>query len=174
MEVKKDMNTKTKAFTIMAVSVVVCMLICAPLTQATQTNENLGDELSVAKIEELKPARFYVGPRVRFAVWFLKNAEPTEVNGVVVALTEKKLVMDTAEDQIRVNLPADWTVNGEVLTREELFSSGFLSNGENVVVKALEADFTKEDFRIYVLIGYELINENGVHATANLRINIED
>lgn len=170
-----NMNTKTKALTVMVASVVVCMLIYSPLTHAAQPSVSLGDELTVAEIEEHKLAGFRVGARVRFAVWFLKHAEPTEVDGTIVALAEKKLILDTSEDQIRVNLPAEWTVDNEVLTREELFASGYLSEGESVTVKALGADLIdKEGLRIYLLVGYEIINESGVHATANLRVNIED
>ena len=168
-------NTKTKALTVMVASVVVCMLIYSPLTQAAQPSISLGDELTVQEIEELKPATVIVGARVRFAVWFLNHAEPTEVDGTVVALSDKKLILDTAVDQIRVILPAEWTVNGEVLTREELFSSGYLNEGEMVSVKALGADMVdKEGLRIYLLVGYELVNQSGVQATANLRVNIED
>jgi hypothetical protein len=169
------MNTKTKALTVIVASVVVCMLIYSPLTQAAQPTVRLGDELMGQEIEELKPAGVIIGARARFAVWFLNHAEPTEVKGTVVALSEKKLILDTVEDQIRVNLPAEWTVNGEVLTREELFSSGYLSEGETVSVKALEADIIdKEGLHIYLLIGYELVNQSGFQATANLRVNIED
>jgi len=50
-----------------------------------------------------------------------------------------------------------------------------LSEGENITVKALGADLIdKEGLRIYLLVGYEIINESGVHAYANLRVNIED
>lgn len=170
-----EMNTKTKALTVIVASVVVCMLIYSPLTQAAQPTVSLGDELTAQEIEELKPAGFRVGARARFAVWFLNHAEPTQVEGTVVALAEKKLILNTAEDQIRVILPAEWTVNGEVLTREELFSSGYLGEGETVSVKALGADMIdKEGLRIYLLVGYELVNQSGVNAIANLRVNIED
>jgi hypothetical protein len=169
------MNTKTKALTIIVASVVACLLIYSPLTQATQPSVSLGDELTAAEIEELKPEGFRAGPRVRFAVWFLRHADSTEVDGTVMALAEKKLILNTAEDQIRVNLPAEWTVNNEVLTREDLFAGGYLSEGETVTVKALGADLIdEEELRIYLLVGYELVNESGVHAIANLRVNIED
>jgi len=49
-----------------------------------------------------------------------------------------------------------------------------LSGDENITVKALGADLIdKEGLRIYLLVGYEIINEAGVHAYANLHINIE-
>jgi hypothetical protein len=170
-----DMNTKTKALTVMLASVVVCMLIYLPLTQATQHTVRLGDELTAAEIEELKPDGYRAGARVRFAVWFLRNAEPTEVDGTVVTLSNRKLILDTAEDQIRVILPAEWTVNDEVLLREELLASGYVSKGETVSVKALDADMIdKEGLRIYMLVGYELVNEQGIQANANVHVNIED
>ena len=167
------MNSKTTAFIIIA-SIVGCLLIISPLTQATQPEVSVRDDLTVAEIEECKPSGFRVRPRVRLAVWFLRHAEPTEVDGTVVALADKKLILNTDEDQIRVNLPAEWTVEDEVLSLEEL-SESYLSEGESVTVKALGAVMIdKEGLRIYLLIGYEIINESGVQATANLRVNIED
>ena len=72
-------------------------------------------------------------------------------------------------------LPAQWTVNGEVLTREELFTSGFMGEDEAVTIKALQADVdNQEGATIYITAGYEIINQSGVHAIANLGVNIED
>ena len=168
------MNSKTKAFTIMLASIVACMLIVLPLTNAMQPNVALGDEEAVAEIEECQPTGFRAGLKVRFVRWFLNHSEPTEVDGTIVALTDKKLILNTDEEQIRVNLPADWTVDGEVLTLEELFASGYLREGESITVKALGADvIDKEGLRIYLLVGYEIIDDAGVHAIANLHVNIE-
>jgi len=168
------MNSKTKILTVMLASIAASILIVLPLTNAIQPSVSLGDELTAAEIEELKLPRFRAALKVRFALWFLKHSEPTEVDGTVVALTEKKLIVNTDEGQIRVNLPAEWTVDGEVLTLEELFARGYLSEGESITVKALEADMIdKEGLRIYLLIGYEIIDDAGVHATANLPVNIE-
>jgi len=168
------MNMKTKAFTIMLASIVACMLIVFPLTNAVQPSVGLGDELAVAEMEECKPAGFRVGLKVRFVWWFLNHSEPVEIDGTAVTLTEKMLILGTGEDQIRVHLPAEWTVDGEVLTREELFAGGYLSEGENITVKALGADLIdKEALRIYLLVGYEIIDDAGAHAIANLPVNIE-
>jgi hypothetical protein len=174
MEVKRTMNSKTKAFTIMLASVVACMLIILPLTQAVQPSVGLGYELAFTEIEECKPAGFRVGLKARFVWWFLNHSEPVEIDGTVVTLTENMLILSTGEDQTRVHLPAEWTVDDEVLTREELFASGYLSEGESITVKALGADvINKEGLRIYLLVGYEIIDDAGVHAIANLHVNIE-
>ncbi len=168
------MNSKTKILTAMLAAIAASILIVLPLTNAIQPSVSLGDELTVAEIEEYKFPRFRAALKVRFALWFLNHSEPTEVDGTVVALTEKKLILNTDEDQIRVNLPDKWTVDGEVLTREELFGSGYLSEGESIIVKALGADvIDKEGLRIYLLVGYEIIDDAGVHAIANLAVNIE-
>ena len=158
----------------MLASIAASILIVLPLTNAIQPSVSLGDELTVAEIEEFKFPRLRAALKVRFALWFLNHSEPTEVDGTVVALTEKKLILNTDEDQIRVNLPAEWIVDGEVLTQEELFASGYLSEGESISIKALGADvIDKEGLRIYLLVGYEIIDDAGVHATANLPVNIE-
>jgi hypothetical protein len=168
------MNSKTKILTVMLASIAASILIALPLTNAIQPSASLGDELTAAEIEECKFPRLRAALKARFIWWFLNHSEPVEVDGTVVALTEKKLIMNTDEDQIRVNLPDEWTADGEVLTLEELFSSGYLSEGESVTVKALGADvIDKMGLRIYLLVGYEIIDDAGVHATANLPVNIE-
>ena len=168
------MNSKTKILTVMLAAIAASILIVLPLTNAIQPSVSLGDELTAAEIEEFKFPRLRAALKVRFALWFLNHSEPTEVDGTVVALTEKKLILNTDEDQIRVNLPAEWIVDGEVLTQEELFASGYLSEGESISVKALGADvIDKEALRIYLLVGYEIIDDAGVHAIANLPVNIE-
>jgi len=168
------MNSKTKIFTVMLASIAASILIVLPLTNAIQPSASLGDELTAAEIEEFKFPRLRAALKVRFAFWFLNHSEPVEVDGTVVALTEKKLILNTDENQIRVHLPDEWTVDNEVLTREELFASGYLSECENITVKALGADLIdKEGLRIYLLVGYEIIDQSGVHATANLHVNIE-
>jgi len=139
-----------------------------------QPSVGLGDELAVAEMEECKPAGFRVGLRVRFVWWFLNHSEPVEIDGTVVTLTENMLILSTGEDQTRVHLPAEWTVDNEVLTREELFASGYLREGESITVKALGADLIdKEGLRIYLLVGYEIMDKAGAHAIANLHVNIE-
>jgi RNase P/RNase MRP subunit p29 len=174
MEVKRTMNSKTKAFTIILASIVACMLIYLPLIQAVQPSVGLGDELAFAEMEEYKPAGLRVGLKVRFVWWFLNHSESVEVDGKVVTLTENMLILSTGEDQTRVHLPAEWTVDNEVLMREELFASGYLSEGESITVKALGADLIdKEGLHIYLLVGYEIIDDAGAHAYANLHVNIE-
>ncbi|MCZ2808542.1 MAG: hypothetical protein O2V44_04215 [Candidatus Bathyarchaeota archaeon] len=49
-----------------------------------------------------------------------------------------------------------------------------MSGDESITAKALGADLIgKEGLRIYLLVGYEIIDEAGVHAIANLHVNIE-
>jgi hypothetical protein len=51
----------------------------------------------------------------------------------------------------------------------------YLYFGCKLTVKALGVDMiNKEGLRIYLLVGYELVTESGVKASANLRVNIED
>jgi hypothetical protein len=169
------MNTKTKAFSIILASVVVSMLIYSPLTQATNPSVTLGDELPMGEIRQFNNVGFRARPRVKSVLWFLKNSEPTQVDGTVVLLTKKILILNTVEDQIRVNLPAEWIIGNEVVTREDLFTRDYLNEGQSITVKTLGANLIDKDgVRIYLLVGYEIINELGVHATANLPINIED
>ena len=84
------------------------------------------------------------------------------------------LVLDTGDGQVRVALPEEWTVGTDVVAREMLFGSSYLTQGENVTVKALRTNlFEKTAFSIYFLIGYEIVDDAGVQAYAAMPINIE-
>ena len=169
------MNSKTKILTIVLVSVAACMLIYLPLTMALQPSYELGDESVFAEMEQDKPCDCGVGIKLRLLWWFLNHSEPVEIEGTVVMLSDKKLVLSSGEDQIRVHLPDEWIVDGKVITPAELFANGYLSEGENVTVKALRADLIdKEWLNIYLTVGYEIIDDAGDHAYANLDVNIED
>jgi len=72
-------------------------------------------------------------------------------------------------------MPPAWIVGEEEMMREELFESGYLSVDESITVKALRADMIyKEELCIYLLLGYEIIDEDVVHAYAVLPFNIQD
>ena len=168
------MNSTTKALAIIFASVAVCMLIYAPLTQAADTSVALGDEEVYAELEQETSWNFRRAIRARVATWFVRNAETVDVDGTVVVLSARKLVLNTADDQIRVILPAEWTVDNQVYSREELFTNGYLNEGDAITIKTLCADATnKEGVQIFVYVGYEMVNPAGVQAIANLAINIE-
>ena len=159
----------------MLVTVIVAgTLIYLPLTHATESTEGLESEMPLAEIQKYRLWRSRANRKVRFVLWFLNHSEPVEIDGEAVNISKNRLIVNTPEDQIRVILPAEWIISGEPVMREELFASGYLSEGENRTVKALGANLVeKEGLHIYLLVGYEIINESGIHAYANLPINIE-
>lgn len=170
------MKSKAKILAITLVIVAVAgVFLYAPFTNAFQPNGN--PECDVEILNDMNfEARCRGRPRVkaRRGWWFLNHSEPTEVDGAAVALFKNMLIVDTDEGQIRIHLPQAWTVDGEVTMREELFESGYLSEGENIAVKALRADvIDKQGLCVYLLLGYEIINESTVHAYAILPFNIE-
>ena len=166
------MNIKTKAFTVIVAGIAICMLLYSPLTQATQNKVSLGDDFTMAEIEQIKPENFLIRPRAKFALWFLKNAEPIEVEGKVIALSEKTLILNVKENQIRINMPNKWTVDNQIITLKELYENHL--EDQIVTIKVLEADMiNKEGLRIYIQVGYKLTTESGIQANACLKINIE-
>lgn len=169
------MNSKTKGFAIVMVSIFVgCALMYLPLTQALSSSEEEGNVNAYAEVQDCEPAYGIVRLRIRLAWWFLNHSEPAEFEGKAVTLFRNMLVVDTDDDQLRVHLPPEWTVGGQLTAREMLFGSGYLSEGENITVKALSANLIdKEGLRIYLTVAYEIIDESGVYAYANLPFNIE-
>jgi len=171
------MKQKIKILAITLVIVAVAsVFLYAPLTNALQPSEDPQSDVEILNDMNFE-ARCKCRPRVkaRRAWWFLNHSEPMEVNGAAVALFKNMLIVDTDKGQIRIHLPQVWTVNGEVTMREELFESGYLSEGETITVKALRANvIDKEGLCVYLLLGYEIINESTVYAYAVLPSNIEN
>ena len=50
------------------------------------------------------------------------------------------LRVSTTEDQTRVHLLLEWIAWDGLTSQEELFASGYLSEGENITAKALESN----------------------------------
>jgi len=170
------MKSKIKILTITIVIVAVAsVFLYAPLTNALQSNGNQESDVEILNDMNFEArCRCKPRPRIRRGWWFLNHSEPTELDGTAVVLFKNMLIVDTAEGQIRIHLPRAWTVDGEIMMREELFESGYLSEGETITVKALRADvIDKQGLCVYLLLGYEIINESTVHAHAILPFNIE-
>ena len=171
------MKSKIKILAITLVIVAVAsVFLYAPLTNALQSNGDPESDVEILNDMNFE-ARCRCKPRLKAqrVWWFLNHSEPTEVDGATVALFKDMLILDTSEEQIQIHLPQAWTVNGEVTMREELFESGYLSEGETITVKALRADVIvdKQRLCVYLLLGYEIINESTIHAHAILPFNIE-
>ncbi|MBE0520597.1 hypothetical protein IBX35_06110 [Candidatus Bathyarchaeota archaeon] len=170
------MKTKIKILAITLVIVAIAsVFLYAPLTNAFQPNGDPESDVEILNdINFEARCRCRPRPRIRRAWWFLNHSKPTEVDGAAGALFKNMLIVDTSEGQIRIHLPRAWTVNGQVTMRQELFESGYLSEGETITVKVLRADvIDKQGLCVYLLLGYEIINESTVHAHAILPFNIE-
>ena len=157
------MNSKFKILAVvLAVITVVVALAYMPLTRALQSGEQ-GTEANCGKPKELE-----------LVWWLLNNSEPVEIEGEAVIYHKDVLIVNSDNGQVRIALPEEWTVETNIVTREMLFGSGYLNQGENVTVKALRTNlFEKVGLSIYFLIGYEIIDDTDVHAYAVLPINIE-
>ena len=154
----------------MVASIVACIVIAFPLTHAVKPVAKLGDEISLAELDDCSPEAF----KFALGLWFMNHSEPVEIEGTVVTHKEGMLILATGTEQTRLFLPEEWTVDGEILTREELYTCGYLTEGETITVKALKANIIdKPILNINLIVGYEIINTADVHAHANLPVNIE-
>jgi len=156
------MNSKLKFVSLLlAIAAATSALLYIPLTNAFQSSEAQSPESESLNKDQL-------------IWWLLNNSEPVEIEGAATAFHKDVLLINTVDEQARIALPEEWTVGTEVVLREMLFGSGYLSVGENVTVKALRTNIIeKEGMCIYFLIGYEIIDELGVHAYAAIPFNIE-
>ena len=185
------MKSKLKVLAVALVTIaVVGALLYTPLINALQTDEGqesdteMPNDMNFAAHPRFKSwLRARLGEsdartrnkRTRAVWWFLNHSEPVEAEGTAVTLFKSMLVVNTVEGQIRIHLPPAWIVGEEQTMREELFENGYLSVDKSITVKALRADMIdKEELCIYLLLGYEIINEDDVHAYAVLPFNIED
>ena len=159
------MNAKLKVLTMVLVTFAVAgALLAMPLTGAAlQASGDKSGKAECTQVNELG-----------LIWWLLNNSEPEDVEGAAVTFHKDMLMVNTDGGQKRIALPEEWTVGSDLVTREMLFGSGYLSVGENVTVRALRAEIIeKEGLCIYVLIGYEIVDDAGVHAYAAIPLNIE-
>ena len=159
------MNSKLKVFTMVLVTFAFAgALLAMPLTGATlQSSGEEAGEAQCAQVDEFG-----------LIWWLLNNSEPEDVEGAAVTFHKDMLVVNSDRGQKRIALPEEWIVGSDLVTREMLFGSGYLRIGENVTVRALRAEIIeKEGLCIYVLIGYEIVDDAGVHAYAAIPLNIE-
>lgn len=170
MKLKQKLKVLAAALAIVAVTSV---LLYVPLTNAFQSDEEpeLGPEPKTLKNQKFvvrccrKPRPFR---------WFFRHSEPVEIGGTVVALFKDMLIVDASDKQVRIHLPLMWTVDGKLVERGELQEGGYLTVGEEATVKALRFNAVeKECLCIYLLLGYEIINECNVHAYGVLPFSIE-
>ena len=164
-EVRLAMNSKIRVFiVIMAVIVFSGILVYVPMTRAMQSVEVYQETNTNCEEPE----------DWQFIWWLLNNSEPVKVEGKALTFYNDMLVVDTGDDQVRVALPEEWTVEKDVLMREELFDAGFLTSGENITIEALRTNLIeKEGMSIYFLIGYKIVNSTDIPAYAALPLNIE-
>jgi hypothetical protein len=158
------MNSKMKVFTVvLATLVVAATLLYMPLTSAAI--QAFDGEASDSECPN---------DGLKLIWWLLNNSEPQEVEGNAITFFKDFLIVDTADGQVRIALPEEWTVGTNIVSREMLFGSGYLSVDENVTVKTLRTDIIeKQSFNIYLSIGYEIVDSEDVHAYAALPVNIE-
>jgi len=120
------------------------------------------------------PGEEHFGLNFEQLKFFLNHATAVKINGSVVALVKGMLILNTLEGHVTILLPENWTVDSMVVNRETLFNGTFSGVDQNVTVKALKSVlFEHDNFSINVIIGYEIINANGIHAYALLPFNIE-
>lgn len=148
----------------------------------TNANERMGMQHSQTFFlpdNVTAPCPMERAPRMRgngfqWNVETLQNATLSTVDGTIVSEVKNMLILDTSSGQIRISLPADWTVGNEVVDRVSLFNSSFASAGQNVTVKVLKNDLlTNTSFSINVMLAYEATNATGTNAYAVLPFNIQ-
>jgi hypothetical protein len=105
---------------------------------------------------------------------FLRNATAVTVNGTVVMLMNRTLLLRTETTELRIILPNVWSFNYSIMSRYALFNETFTGVGQNVTVHALKSTlFDAETFDVNVMFGYEIMNMNSEWAFAVLPFNIE-
>jgi hypothetical protein len=173
------MTSRTKILGIVLVIVAVtALLIYVPLTLAGSRNNRRNEEINPIVPMIMNNETLYLQSFGKFRHEllrrFIANSTPAEIHGTVVALVRRMLVLNTAEGQVRILLPPKWIVGEKVLETEDLFETGYLAVGQSITVETLKGTLvTKEAYSIYVLFGYEIINESSVHAYVVLPFNIK-
>jgi len=111
---------------------------------------------------------------LQFAQFFSENTTLSTVQGTVVSQTRDLLILNTDSGQVRVMIPKEWTVGGEIANAATLFNGTFVSQGQSVTVSVLKSDlFSNASVSVNVMLAYEAVNGAGTHAYAVLPFNIQ-
>jgi len=159
------LKTSSKSLVIAALiaAIVVSLVLYQPV-MATDANE---DSANTGETMVVKP-RCRAGIILRF----LKQAEPTAVEGKPVALVNNILVVNVDGEQVRVLLPPTWTtMDCEVIAREVLIES---IGDQTITITGLQASFENpQGVTISIILGYEITSEvSSFYAVLPFNINI--
>ncbi len=111
--------------------------------------------------------------RLMVLVYILRNGVPTVLEGEVVAIEGRILVIGGDEGLISVNLPWRWIVDGETYKLHDLFDGDPWGPGDDVSISSLKLEMAKETYTATAYFAYEL-EVGGAEASAVLPFNIED
>lgn len=146
--------------------------------QTVNANSNAGQSSNSSSTKSFPtpypPSGYDASKELAILKKFLKHVTAVSVNGTVVGLVNGTLILNTNGGNVRIFLPELWSVDTELMGRAQLFNNTFSGREQNVTVKALKSIiFEGSNFSINVMFGYEIINEQGIHAFAVLPFNIE-
>lgn len=151
----------------------VIAAIAAPLLLYQPVLANDADEIEVDDVPVVKPGCRPGWRKKGRLVWFLKNAEETEVTGEVVALERDILVLDVeGESAVNILVAPKWTDMEDVLESEELFG---ILDGKTITMKALKAGYTNPNkVTVSVIFGYEIVDgEEDYYAVLPFNIEVD-
>lgn len=136
-------------------------LILLPRGQAQGVEEGGGDAFP-------RPHRYN---RWRLLFFILTHSESTTLEGDLLLIEGRLLVLEVEGEEVYVVMPQRWLVGGEVLTIEELFDGDPIALGDAIAIKALRLMHEGESYIVEFYAAYEITGE-GVEARALTPFNI--
>jgi len=109
--------------------------------------------------------------RWRMILFILTHGESTTLEGRLILVEGRILVLEAGGMETYVVLPHRWLVDGEVLTVEELFDGDPLGPGDTLTIRALRLTHVGENHTVEFYAAYE-VDGGGVEARALTPFNI--
>jgi len=117
------------------------------------------------------PPRRHPCHRWRLIRFILTHGEATTLEGELLLVEGRILVLEVEGEEVYVALPHRWLVEGEVMTTEELLDGDPLGAGDTLTIDALMLSHEGEGYVVEFYAAYE-IEGGGIEARALTPFNI--
>ena len=110
--------------------------------------------------------------KFRLRAYILKKGEPTEIDGKIVALEGKILVISNGESLLNINMPGKWIAEGVTYGVHDLLEGDPIGPGDSISINTLKVDIDKDTHSVTMYCAYSITVED-LTASAVLPFNVE-
>ena len=171
------MKTKTKVLigTLMVLVLAVPLITVVLAEEGNGTPDQGQNRTLKNRFMQFMRNRQIQEQRLMRARAFFGKAEPTTVEGTVVAYHGNILIVNTENGRLNVQLPQVWNLDTEIVNVQQLCEE-YLTSGTQVSIKALQTQVTNDNGVTVTIIQAYVVTagENTFYPVLPFNISTED